>query len=94
MSIQHITKYNGTETCDYCAGNASLESNFKHVTLHFCHNCLFGSNKNIVLPINVTTNRFDTKCNNCEKFSNYKLENKTQTISYCWHHISSTCIAI
>ena len=96
MSIQHITKYNGSETCHYCACGADLESKYKNIKLHFCHNCLFGSNRNIGLPINIITNRFNTKCqyNDCEQLSYYKLENKTQTTYYCYHHIAPACPAI
>jgi len=59
--IQHITTYNGGETRDYCACDADHESKYKNIKLHFCHNCLFGSNQNIGIPINIITNSFNTK---------------------------------
>ena len=90
MSIQYITKYNGAELCEFC-GECQSEINVKSKIseITFCYNCFFGTNKNIVLPINIINQRFDHKCNDCEKSSIYKLENKTQTIYYCYHHICS-----
>ena len=87
MATQHITKYRGTETCDFCAGKSVLESSYKSIKLYFCYKCLFGSNQNIVLPINIISRRFNIKCNDCEKLSIYKLENNTQTTYYCYYHI-------
>ena len=91
MSIQHITKYNGAELCEFCGvcqSEIHVKSRIGELT--FCYNCFFGTNKNIVLPINIISQHFDHKCNDCEKSSIYKLENKTQTIYYCYHHISPT----
>ena len=88
MSIQHITKYNGSKLCEFCGEcRAEIESIDKDIKQKFCRNCFFGTNKNIVLPIDVISQHFHHKCNDCDKSSKYKLENETQTTYYCDYHI-------
>jgi hypothetical protein len=88
MSIQHITIYNGAESCDFCGDcRAELNSSQGVIECYFCHNCFFGTHRHIILPVNVTIKKFEHKCNDCGESSNYKLENESQLYYYCESHI-------
>ena len=95
MSIQHITKYNGGEICDFC-GNCSaiLKSSLDTIECYFCHNCFFGTHTHIVLPVNVSIKNFEHKCNDCDKSSKYKLENESQLYYYCETHVCPSAPSI
>ena len=95
MSSQHITNYNGCESCDFCGTYiSSIKSNLDSIECYFCHKCFFGTHSHIVLPVNVITKRFGHKCNDCDKSANYKFENESQLYYYCESHVCPSAPSI
>ena len=93
MSIHYITKHNGG-ICDFCGEcSGELKDTYKDIIQILCHNCLFGTNKNIVLPINIS-DHFNEACNDCEYSSAYKLTDKNKTIYYCNYHMGGASIYV